>query len=55
MPAIFENHRTLQSTLLLQKKKEMAHVQDQLEKKRAEFAIRMEDCKYKQEELRTKV
>lgn len=54
MPPMFENHRTLQSTLLLQKKKEMAHVQDQLEKKRAEFSSRMEECKYKQEELRTK-
>jgi chromosome segregation ATPase len=32
----------------------MAHVQDQLEKKRAEFSTRMDECKYKQEELRTK-
>ncbi len=33
----------------------MAIVQDQLEKKRAEFSTRMDECKYKQEELRGKV
>ena len=52
---MFDTHRTLQSTLLLQKKKEMANIQEQLEKKRAEFAIRMEECRFKQEELRSKV
>ncbi|KAI8922618.1 hypothetical protein BC831DRAFT_474976 [Entophlyctis helioformis] len=51
---MFENRRTLQSTLLLQKKKEMQAVQAQLEKKRVEFAKRMEECREKQEELRAK-
>ncbi|KAJ3387123.1 hypothetical protein HDU84_001032 [Entophlyctis sp. JEL0112] len=44
----------LQSTLLLQKKKEMNNVQINLEKKRAEFSKRMEECREKQEELRVK-
>jgi phage shock protein A len=39
----------------LQKKKEMQSVQEQLEKKRMEFAKRMEECREKQEELRSKV
>jgi predicted ribosome quality control (RQC) complex YloA/Tae2 family protein len=52
---MFENRRTLQSTLLLQKKKEMNAVQAALEKKRLEFAKRMEECREKQEELRAKV
>jgi predicted ribosome quality control (RQC) complex YloA/Tae2 family protein len=47
--------RTLQSTLLLQKKKEMQNVQEMLEKKRTEFTKRMEECREKQEELRAKV
>ncbi|KAI9331078.1 hypothetical protein BDR26DRAFT_938572 [Obelidium mucronatum] len=53
-PSIFENRHTLQSTLLLQKKKEMNLVQANLEKKRAEFSKRMEECREKQEELRVK-
>ncbi|KAJ3101996.1 hypothetical protein HDU97_000909 [Phlyctochytrium planicorne] len=53
-PSMFENRRTLQSTLLLQKKKEMNMVQVNLEKKRVEFAKRMEECREKQEELRAK-
>ncbi|KAJ3223482.1 hypothetical protein HK099_001065 [Clydaea vesicula] len=52
--ALFENNRTLQSTLLLQKKKEMHQVQQLLEKKRIEFAKRMEECREKQEELKVK-
>lgn len=52
---MFESRRALQSTLLLQKKKEMQAVQAQLEKKRAEFAKRMEECRERQEDLRTKV
>ena len=52
---LLENRRTLQSTLLLQKKKEMELVQEQLEKKRLEFTKRMDECREKQEELRTKV
>lgn len=46
--------RTLQSTLLLQKKKEMAQVQQLLELKRIEFGKRMDECREKQEELRVK-
>ncbi|KAJ3192556.1 hypothetical protein HK101_006323 [Irineochytrium annulatum] len=53
-PSMFENRRTLQSTLLLQKKREMNQVQANLEKKRVEFAKRMEECREKQEELRAK-
>ncbi|KAJ3415382.1 hypothetical protein HDV05_005119 [Chytridiales sp. JEL 0842] len=53
-PSMFENRRTLQSTLLLQKKKEMHAIQAALEKKRLEFAKRMEECREKQEELRAK-
>ncbi|KAJ3294107.1 hypothetical protein HDU79_011466 [Rhizoclosmatium sp. JEL0117] len=53
-PSIFDNRHTLQSTLLLQKKKEMNLVQANLEKKRAEFSKRMEECREKQEELRVK-
>ncbi|TPX31276.1 hypothetical protein SeMB42_g07785 [Synchytrium endobioticum] len=49
-----ESRSTLQSTLLLQKKREMMDVQTQLDRKRAEFAKRMEECREKQEELRTK-
>jgi hypothetical protein len=55
IPTMFEAKRNLQSTLLLQKKKEMHQVQLQLEKKRLEFAKRMEECREKQEELRAKV
>jgi predicted ribosome quality control (RQC) complex YloA/Tae2 family protein len=55
LPTMFEAKRNLQSTLLLQKKKEMHQVQLQLEKKRLEFAKRMEECREKQEELRAKV
>lgn len=44
--------RTLQSTLLLQKQQEMAVVDQELESKRREFAIRMERCMNKQNELR---
>ncbi|KAJ1553314.1 hypothetical protein HK096_008338 [Nowakowskiella sp. JEL0078] len=53
--SMFESRKTLQSTLLLQKKKEMQQVQSLLENKRSEFAKRMDECKEKQEELRTKV
>ncbi|KAJ3056004.1 hypothetical protein HK097_008493 [Rhizophlyctis rosea] len=53
-PSMFESRRTLQSTLLLRKKKEMQAVQALLEKKRAEFAKRMEECREKQEELRAR-
>ncbi|KAI8615429.1 hypothetical protein BC830DRAFT_298727 [Chytriomyces sp. MP71] len=53
-PSIFDNRHTLQSTLLLQKKKEMQQVQLNLERKRAEFSKRMEECREKQEELRVK-
>ncbi|KAI8809112.1 hypothetical protein BJ742DRAFT_250655 [Cladochytrium replicatum] len=52
--SMFENKRTLQSTLLLQKKNEMQEVQALLEKKRLEFSKRMEECREKQEELRAK-
>ncbi|KAJ3232134.1 hypothetical protein HDU81_003282 [Chytriomyces hyalinus] len=52
--SIFDNRHTLQSTLLLQKKKEMNLVQANLERKRAEFSKRMEECREKQEELRVK-
>nr|KAJ3423112.1 hypothetical protein HK105_003137 [Polyrhizophydium stewartii] len=48
---MLENRRTLQSTLLLQKKREMQAVQAMLEKKRVEFAKRMEECREKQEEV----
>ncbi|KND05092.1 uncharacterized protein SPPG_00766 [Spizellomyces punctatus DAOM BR117] len=50
----FATRHTLQSTLLLQKKKEMQSVQSQLEKKRLDFARRMEECREKQEELKAK-
>ncbi|KAJ3032618.1 hypothetical protein HDV00_007312 [Rhizophlyctis rosea] len=53
-PSMFESRRTLQSTLLLRKKKEMQAVQALLEKKRLEFAKRMEECREKQEELRAR-
>ncbi|KAJ3017343.1 hypothetical protein HKX48_003589 [Thoreauomyces humboldtii] len=54
VPSMFESRRTLQSTLLLQKKKEMQAVQSELEKRRLEFAKRMADCKERQEDLRAK-
>lgn len=44
--------RTLQSTLLLQKQREMVTVDQELESKRREFAVRMERCMNKQNELR---
>ncbi|KAJ3125347.1 hypothetical protein HK098_000354 [Nowakowskiella sp. JEL0407] len=50
----FETRKTLQSTLLLHKKKEMEQIQSLLEKKRTEFAKRMDECREKQEDLRTK-
>ncbi|KAJ3343510.1 hypothetical protein HDU93_008169 [Gonapodya sp. JEL0774] len=53
-PSIFEGRRTLQSTLLLAKKREMLEVQQQLDEKRAEFNHRMQDCREKQEELMAK-
>ncbi|KAJ3156359.1 hypothetical protein HDU89_004141 [Geranomyces variabilis] len=53
-PSMFESRRTLQSTLLLQKKKEMQAVQAELEKRRLEFAKRMAECKERQEGLRAK-
>ncbi|KXS21452.1 hypothetical protein M427DRAFT_130245 [Gonapodya prolifera JEL478] len=53
-PTIFEGRRTLQSTLLLAKKREMLEVQQQLDEKRAEFNRRMQDCRDKQEELMAK-
>ncbi|KAI9009606.1 hypothetical protein BC832DRAFT_551910 [Gaertneriomyces semiglobifer] len=49
--SLLQARNTLQSTLLLQKKKEMQAIQDQLDKRRAEFAKRMEACREKQEEL----
>ncbi|KAJ3210572.1 hypothetical protein HDU82_007841 [Entophlyctis luteolus] len=52
--SVFDTRNMLQSTLLLQKKKEMNNVQINLEKKRAEFSKRMEECREKQEELRVK-
>ncbi|KAI8899896.1 hypothetical protein BC833DRAFT_584009 [Globomyces pollinis-pini] len=51
---MLQNRRTLQSTLLLQKKREMQAVQQMLEKRRIEFAKRMEECREKQDELRSK-
>ncbi|KAK5667630.1 hypothetical protein QVD99_005746 [Batrachochytrium dendrobatidis] len=51
---MLENRQTLQSTLLLQKKREMHAIQTLLEKKRVEFSKRMEECREKQEELKTK-
>ncbi|KAL7746545.1 hypothetical protein RI367_008072 [Sorochytrium milnesiophthora] len=45
---------TLQSTVLLRKRKELQQVQLQLEKKRQEFKKRMQECREKQEELRAK-
>ncbi|KAI9343424.1 hypothetical protein DFJ73DRAFT_841517 [Zopfochytrium polystomum] len=54
LSALFQNRMTLQSTLLLQRKKEMHQVQVLLEKKRLEFAKRMDECREKQEELRAK-
>lgn len=44
--------RTLQSTLLLQKHTEMAKVDQDLDSKRRDFAVRMERCMNKQNELR---
>ncbi|KAJ3269894.1 Coiled-coil domain-containing protein 42 [Terramyces sp. JEL0728] len=52
--SLLQNRRTLQSTLLLQKKKEMQQVQQQLEKRRLDFSKRMEECREKQDELRSK-
>ncbi|EPZ35974.1 hypothetical protein ROZALSC1DRAFT_26493 [Rozella allomycis CSF55] len=49
-----EGKKSLQSTLLLQKKKELTLVHKLLEKKRLEFKKRMEDCYEKQNELRAK-
>jgi hypothetical protein len=49
------NKRTLQSTILLQKKKEMQHIQELLEKRRQDFTNRMDECREKQDELRSKV
>jgi hypothetical protein len=49
------NKRTLQSTILLQRKKEMQQVQELLELRRQDFAKRMEECREKQDELRSKV
>lgn len=40
-----------QSTLLLQKKKEMAEVQQQLDRKKEEFRMRMQECQEKEMEL----
>ena len=40
-----------QSTLLLQKKKEMAEVQQQLERKKEEFRARMQRCQEKEVDL----
>ncbi|EGF78277.1 hypothetical protein BATDEDRAFT_26838 [Batrachochytrium dendrobatidis JAM81] len=51
---MLENRQTLQSTLLLQKKREMHAIQTLLEKKRVEFSKRMEECREKQEELKAK-
>eukprot|EP01086_Lenisia_limosa_P011233 TRINITY_DN36711_c0_g1_i1.p1 TRINITY_DN36711_c0_g1~~TRINITY_DN36711_c0_g1_i1.p1 ORF type:complete len:337 (+),score=68.33 TRINITY_DN36711_c0_g1_i1:16-1026(+) len=46
--------RTLQSTLLIQKKKEMAEVQAELERKREEFFLRMARCQEKEDDLLVK-
>ena len=43
-----------QSTLLLQKKKEMAEVQQQLDRKKEEFRMRMQRCQEKEVELAAK-
>ena len=43
-----------QSTLLLQKKKEMAEVQQQLDRKKEEFRMRMQRCQEKEVELASK-
>ena len=43
-----------QSTLLLQKKKEMAEVQQQLDRKKDEFRQRMQRCQEKEVELAAK-
>ena len=47
--------RTLQATLIVQKKRELNQVQAGLEKKRSEFKKRMDECAKKREELRAKV
>eukprot|EP00116_Pleurobrachia_bachei_P006241 sb/3466503/ len=44
--------KTLQSTLLLQRQQELVLVDQELESKRRDFAIRMERCMLKQNELR---
>ncbi|KNE72379.1 hypothetical protein AMAG_16864 [Allomyces macrogynus ATCC 38327] len=44
----------LQSTLLIRRRKELKHVQSLLEKKRAEFSKRMDECREKHEELKAK-
>eukprot|EP00741_Cyanophora_paradoxa_P008900 tig00001408_g8616.t1 len=46
--------QTSQSTLLLQKKKEMAEVQEELDRKKEEFKERMRRCQAKEEELAKK-
>ena len=43
-----------QSTLLLQKKKEMAEVQQSLDRKKEEFRLRMQKCQEKEVELAAK-
>ena len=50
-----DTRKTLQSTVLIEKKKEMQAIQSELEKKRLEFARRMEECREKQDELKAKV
>ena len=43
-----------QSTLLLQKKKDMAEVQQQLDRKKEEFRLRMQRCQEKEVDLAAK-
>lgn len=49
------DRRSLQSTLLLEKKREMQEVQVLLDLKRQDFARRMEVCQEKRDDLRAKV
>ena len=49
------SRRSLQSTILLQKKKEMHQIQEALEKKRIEFTKRINECREKRDLLKVKV
>jgi hypothetical protein len=52
---LVDGKKSLQSTLLLQKKKELSQIHKLLERKRIEFKKRMEECYEKQSELKAKV